>query len=183
MGGNTQATNREAGIANRGLLWPQTQPQRLSPVGGTAVGAASKAALRSPIPTGLHHSAQGCRACEATLGHRRQSNANPNGVASTCNHGAIQPFQGCAPCSTKPRVARNAQPWADRLNPFRIGIPNHEPQSLRNADRWGTPRPATLALPIPTGLHHSAQGCEERATLGVRPPNALNPERVEANRT
>ena len=33
---------------------------------------------------------------------------------------------------------------------------------------------------IPTGLHQSAQGCEERATLGKRFKNGINPERVAA---
>src|ERR1035438_9522289 len=33
---------------------------------------------------------------------------------------------------------------------------------------------------IPKGLHLSAQGCEERATLGVRAQYTPNPERVES---
>jgi REP element-mobilizing transposase RayT len=33
---------------------------------------------------------------------------------------------------------------------------------------------------IPTGLHHTAQGCEERATLGWLGNNSHNPERVES---
>ena len=33
--------------------------------------------------------------------------------------------------------------------------------------------------PIPTGLNHPAQGCEERATLGIAPTTGINPERVE----
>src|SRR6266446_5080767 len=31
---------------------------------------------------------------------------------------------------------------------------------------------------IPTGLYNSAQGCEERATLGIRKQIIFNPERV-----
>jgi hypothetical protein len=34
-----------------------------------------------------------------------------------------------------------------------------------------------LALPIPTGLKLSAQGCEERATLGKLDQRKTNPER------
>ena len=37
---------------------------------------------RLPIPTGLHHAAQGCRVGEATLGHRLAYFPNLNGVAS-----------------------------------------------------------------------------------------------------
>lgn len=36
-----------------------------------------------PIPTGLRPPAQGCRACEATLGARRRRRINPNGVAAS----------------------------------------------------------------------------------------------------
>src|SRR5439155_328685 len=31
-----------------------------------------------------------------------------------------------------------------------------------------------LRPPIPTGLHHSAQGCEQRATLGNRFPDEIS---------
>jgi len=34
---------------------------------------------------------------------------------------------------------------------------------------------------IPKGLHLSAQGCEERATLGETNDNPINPERVVAD--
>jgi len=33
---------------------------------------------------------------------------------------------------------------------------------------------------IPTGLNQPAQGCEERATLGIAPTTRINPERVES---
>ena len=36
---------------------------------------------------------------------------------------------------------------------------------------------------IPTGLHHVAQGCEERATLGSKVWVSINPERVAAEDT
>src|SRR5437867_12493343 len=36
---------------------------------------------------------------------------------------------------------------------------------------------------IPKGLHHAAQGCEERATLGATFLGPINPERVAAQRT
>ena len=36
-----------------------------------------------------------------------------------------------------------------------------------------------LRSQIPTGFNHSAQGCEERATLGPQPIEFINPERVE----
>ena len=37
--------------------------------------------LKPRIPTGFRNKAQGCRACEATLGKRPPSAINPNGVA------------------------------------------------------------------------------------------------------
>ena len=36
---------------------------------------------------------------------------------------------------------------------------------------------------IPKGLHHAAQGCEERATLGATFLGPINPERVAAQPT
>src|SRR5438093_468279 len=36
---------------------------------------------------------------------------------------------------------------------------------------------------IPKGLHHAAQGCEERATLGATFLRPINPERVAAQPT
>src|SRR5439155_8983481 len=46
-----------------------------------------------------------------------------------------------------------------------------------NATNFGGARPRGS---IPKGLHLSAQGCEERATLGETNNNPINPERVAA---
>ena len=41
-------------------------------------------------------------------------------------------------------------------------------------------KPDSETLSIPTGLHHSAQGCEERATLGNRALTVINREPTPA---
>ena len=40
--------------------------------------------------------------------------------------------------------------------------------------------PTVLQKTILKGFQHSAQGCDERATLGQRPKMSLNPEGVES---
>ncbi len=60
-----------------------------------------------------------------------------------------------------------------------IGAPNSD--SARSQEQPGTvqnfsnARLVTGCLTIPTGLHHSAQGCEERATLGDGRKNPTTP--------
>jgi len=75
---------------------------------------------RRTIPKGLHHSAQGCRACEATLGQRSKMSFNPERVASTHGGDDATPLGLVNISIGLPRVARSSPPWADRLNPFRI---------------------------------------------------------------
>jgi len=106
-------------------LWSQTQPQHVGLFGRAAAGASHTAALRSSIPTGLHHSAQGCEG-RATLGHRPTNCIYPEGVESNsrCKRGMMQPLQGCESSESEPRVARSSQPWAERFNPFGITPPS-----------------------------------------------------------
>jgi len=50
---------------------------------------------RAPIPTGLHHSAQGCRVCEATLGHRsKYFSQPPTGLHQSIARRRMQPRWG-----------------------------------------------------------------------------------------
>ena len=76
----------------------------------------------SPIPTGLHQSAQGCRVREATLGHRSRYFPQPHRGCITprradgCNPFRVDDFLGRVP-----RVAsRTRQPWADGFYP--VGV-------------------------------------------------------------
>jgi hypothetical protein len=139
-------------------LWPQTRPKCVGLFARAAVGSSHTAAIRSLIPTGLDHSAQGWPRQRTTLGQRRTNFINPERVASNGHRkqSVIQPLQGCDLFNREPRVARSAQPWAERFDPFGIG-----------------------RRTIPTGLYHSAQGCRAcEATLGGRIQNVINPERV-----
>ena len=86
-----------------------------------------------------------------------------------------------------------------RFNPFRVGglVGWDGPRVVslgRNNPGLddGTPLAFTAcasrrAIPqrshgtIPTGLNQPAQGCEERATLGIAPTTRINPERVESS--
>ena len=79
---------------------------------------------RNSIPTGLHHSAQGCRVREATLGQPPETNFNPNGVVSAFRRDLPQPFEGWERLGNQhqPRVARSSQPWAPGRNPFGIRL-------------------------------------------------------------
>ena len=72
---------------------------------------------RLPIPTGLHHPAQGCRVGEATLGHRPQIFSQPQRGCSTTHSHGFNPV-GVGPIFPDgPRVARASQPWADGCSP------------------------------------------------------------------
>ena len=53
----------------------------------------NRSAMSRSIPTGLHHSAQGCEA-RATLGRADESLSNPNGVVSRDRTGVLQPRWG-----------------------------------------------------------------------------------------
>ena len=72
-----------------------------------------------PIPTGLRPPAQGC-AARATLGLTDEMILNPNGVAACSQRMSHNPVGVGALDDTGPRVARDAQPWALRRNPFGI---------------------------------------------------------------
>jgi len=75
-------------------------------------------AFETPIPTGLHHSAQGWTRQRTTLGQPSKKFVCPNGVASSCYFDWVQPFQGCRYSYSKPRVARASQPWAEWSESF-----------------------------------------------------------------
>ena len=72
-----------------------------------------------PIPTELHHSAQGCRVREATLGNvvsyfpQPQRGCINRECADGCNPFRVVEFPG-----RFPRVVRASQPWAERRSPF-----------------------------------------------------------------
>lgn len=75
----------------------------------------------SPIPTGLHPSAQGCRFREATLGHPFQIFPQPQrGCINRPRAGGFNPFRVVKFGGRFPRVARPSQPWAECLYP--VGV-------------------------------------------------------------
>ena len=67
----------------------------------------NRSAMSRSIPTGVHHSAQGCEA-RATLGMADEFCHNPNGVASTDRTGVLQPRWGW-----RSRIARTKGSLAD----------------------------------------------------------------------
>jgi hypothetical protein len=74
-----------------------------------------------PIPTGLHHSAQGCRVREATLGNRPKKSSTLKGLHPSLHSGLMQPRWGWGNIlGIFPRVARASQPWADGCYP--VGV-------------------------------------------------------------
>jgi hypothetical protein len=72
---------------------------------------------RLPIPTGLHHPAQGCRVGEATLGHRPRIFPQPQRGCITPRANGFNPVGVGFPFFDGPRVARASQPWADGRSP------------------------------------------------------------------
>ncbi len=73
------------------------------------------------IPTGLRPPAQGCRACEATLGNVSQFFLQPQrgcGIPSRAN--GLNPDGVDDSSGRFPRVARASQPWAD--GPYPVGV-------------------------------------------------------------
>ena len=75
----------------------------------------------SPIPTGLHHSAQGCRVREATLGERDLEIPQPQrGCVTPPRTDGHNPVGVEKSLRRVPRVARASQPWAGRFYP--VGV-------------------------------------------------------------
>ena len=72
---------------------------------------------RLPIPTGLHHSAQGCRVGETTLGHRPKIFPQPQRGCITARADGFNPVGVGFLFHGSPRVARASQPWADGCSP------------------------------------------------------------------
>jgi hypothetical protein len=67
-----------------------------------------------PIPTGLRHSAQGCRVREATLGNVFHYFPQPQrGCINGERAGGFNPFRVVGFSEWFPRVARPSQPWAE----------------------------------------------------------------------
>src|ERR1039457_4662591 len=72
---------------------------------------------RLPIPTGLRHSAQGCRVGEATLGHLIDYFPQPQRGCITVRARGFNPVGVGFPFPGSPRVARASQPWAGCRSP------------------------------------------------------------------
>ena len=72
---------------------------------------------RLPIPTGLRHSAQGCRDGEATLGHRADYFPQPQRGCITVRARGFNLVGVGFPFPGSPRVARASQPWAGCRSP------------------------------------------------------------------
>ena len=82
-------------------------------------------ALRT-IPTGLHHSAQGCRVREATLGNGFQYFPQPQrGCVNRLRARGSNPFRVDEFVGRFPRVACSSQPWAERRYP--VGVKTCRP--------------------------------------------------------
>ena len=80
----------------------------------------------SPIPTGLHHSAQGCRVREATLGNVSQHFPQPQrGCITSRRADGCNPFRVVSISGRFPRVARASQPWADCYYPVGVNRTMH----------------------------------------------------------
>ena len=72
---------------------------------------------RLPIPTGLRHSAQGCRVGEAALGHLVDYFPQPQRGCITVRAHGFNPVGVGFPFPGSPRVARASQPWAGCRSP------------------------------------------------------------------
>ena len=121
--------------------------------------------LRLPIPTGLHHPAQGCRVGEATLGQRPHIFPQPQ-------RGCITPrAHGCNPVRVgfhfpgSPRVARTSQPWAEGCSPVGAGagraFPSTESRTLATLRDTLLPKllSGELSVPTATKLAEAAATC------------------------
>ena len=73
------------------------------------------------IPTGLHHSAQGCPVGGTTLGNVNHNFPQPQrGCINRSRAGGFNPFRVVKFSGRFPRVARSSQPWAIRHYP--VGV-------------------------------------------------------------
>jgi len=72
---------------------------------------------RLPIPTGLRHSAQGCRDGEAILGHLVDYFPQPQRGCIILLARGFNPVGVGFLCPGSPRVARASQPWAGCRSP------------------------------------------------------------------
>ena len=78
---------------------------------------------KDSIPRGFFHSAQGCRTCEATLGHGSGLITNPDWVASNRLWDATL-LELVNISIRSPRGARSSQPWAEEQNPLGFNTAN-----------------------------------------------------------
>src|SRR5215207_2508489 len=92
------------------------------------------------------------------------------------------PFRVASPLASTPRVARGAQPWAERWNAVGVRRAFMQINHVNSTKFPGNSN--TISTNIlhelrraPKVLNHSAQGCAHRATLGAL-ENRTNPERV-----
>jgi len=73
-------------------------------------------------PTAFHHSAQGCRVGEATLGDGSKMFSNPERVAANRRADDATPLGLKNIFERIPGVARAAQPWAGRRYPAGVNV-------------------------------------------------------------
>jgi len=116
----------------------------------------------SPIPTGLHPSAQGCEA-RATLGKASHDLPQPQrGCSLFLGSGGCNPVGVVEYYGRYPRVARASQPWAESRSP--VGA-NSQPGGLAEGSRWSfraqgettTGKPRRIAHP--GGVPDPAPAC------------------------
>lgn len=70
----------------------------------------------------VHHSARGCRACEAALGHASPNFSQPQrGCILAPRTDGLNLFRVHEFMGRFPRVARSSQPWAERRSPVGAG--------------------------------------------------------------
>jgi hypothetical protein len=146
------------------------------------------------IPKGLHHSAQGCDPALSAAGdhpnHQQAQLIDPGRPFDTSRKSGgatlgVEPNRDLyleEVAAAIPRSCSSSHP-TDLGNTSAIRSENGQKQS-DSPSLSGTPNPSGPPTPqvdqaipsssIPKGLPHSAQGCEERATLGFEPRNALN---------
>ncbi len=103
-----------------------------------------------PIPTGLRHSAQGCRVREATLGNVVHHFPQPQRgcINGECDDG-FNPFRVVKFSERFPRVARSSQPWAKCHYP--VGVNESRPVSNLHESRALAALRDALLPKLPSG--------------------------------